>query len=65
MEPGAVWQDLTMGIRDWNALGMDRADDRPCLGEGRASMFPWAVPGEVKAFRVSDKDGAVAWAAAA
>jgi hypothetical protein len=64
MDPGAVWQDLKTGIRDWSvweriALVTDHAWMRDGL-----RMFAWAVPGEVKAFRVSEKDDAVAWAAA-
>ena len=64
MEPGAVWQDLRTGIGDWSvweriALVTDHAWMRDGL-----RMFAWAVPGEVKAFRASEKDDAVAWAAA-
>ena len=65
MEPGAVWQDFTMGIHDWNAWErIALVTDHAWMRDG-LQMFAWAVPGEVKAYRVSEKDDAVAWAAGA
>jgi len=61
LEPGAVWQDLRMGVRDWNvweriALVSDHAWMRDGL-----RLFAWAVPGEAKAFPSSQRDEAIAW----
>ncbi|MCU7730958.1 STAS/SEC14 domain-containing protein [Actinoplanes sp. KI2] len=64
MEPGAVWQDLKMGIRDWSAWErIALVTDHAWMRDG-LRMFAWAVPGEVKAFGSSERDDAIAWAAA-
>jgi SpoIIAA-like len=64
MEPGAVWQDLKTGIRDWTAWErIALVTDHAWMRDG-LRMFAWAVPGDVRAFRVSEKDDALAWAAA-
>lgn len=62
-EPGAVWQDLKLGVRDWRAweriaLVTDHAWMRDALG-----LLAWAMPGEVKAFGTGEREQAVAWAA--
>jgi hypothetical protein len=65
LEPGAVWQDLKTGIRDWSAWErIALVTDHAWMRDG-LRMFAWAVPGEVKAYPVSERDDAVAWAAAA
>jgi hypothetical protein len=61
MEPGAAWQDLRMGVREWSAweriaLVTDHTWMRDGLG-----MFAWAVPGEVRAFPGADRDAAIEW----
>ncbi len=61
MEAGAVWQDLKMGIRDWNAW--DRialVTDHTWMRDG-LNLFSWAVPGEAKAFRISEREAAIRW----
>jgi hypothetical protein len=64
MEPGAAVQDLKMGIRDWSAWErIALVTDHDWMRDG-LRIFAWAVPGEVKAFRASEWDEAVAWAAA-
>ena len=64
MEAGAVWQDFRTGIRDWSAWErIALVTDHAWMRDG-LQMFAWAVPGEVKAFRMAEKDDAVAWAAA-
>ena len=64
MEPGAVWQDLKLGIHDWSAWErIALVTDHAWMRDG-LRMFAWAVPGEVKVFGVSEKDDAVAWVAA-
>jgi hypothetical protein len=61
MEPGAVWQDLRMGVQNWNAW--DRialVTDHKWMRDG-LSMFSWAVPGEARAFPTQDRDAAMQW----
>jgi hypothetical protein len=63
LEPGAVWQDLKAGIKDWNAWErVALVTDNRWMRDG-VSMFAWAMPGEVKAFEAGERDAAVAWAA--
>lgn len=64
MEPGAAWQDLRVGVREWSdweriALVTDHAWMRDGL-----TMFAWAVPGEVRAFAGEERDAAIDWLAA-
>jgi hypothetical protein len=61
MEPGAAWQDMRVGVREWSAweriaLVTDHAWMRDAL-----SMFAWAVPGEARAFPVKERDAAIEW----
>jgi SpoIIAA-like len=65
LEPGAVWQDVTTGLRDWTAWErIALVTDHAWMRDG-LRMFAWAVPGEVRAFRAGDREQAIAWAAAA
>lgn|SRR5690242_13859865 len=64
MQPGAMWQDLKTGVREWSsweriALVSDQRWMRESL-----QLFAWAVPGEVRAFETADRDAALAWVAA-
>ena len=64
MQPGAMWQDLRTGVQEWTswervALVTDHGWMRDAL-----RLFAWAVPGEVKAFPLAERNAAVAWAAA-
>ena len=63
MQAGAVWQDLTMGVRDWNAWErIALVTDHRWMRDGLA-VFAWAVPGEVKAFPTSERATALGWLA--
>jgi hypothetical protein len=63
MEPGAVLQDVRTGIHDWTAWErIALVTDHGWMRDG-LRMFAWAVPGEVKAFPMDERDTAVAWAA--
>ncbi len=63
IEGGAVWQDLKMGVRDWNAWErIALVSDHTWMRDGLA-MFAWAVPGEVRAFPTDERDAAVDWLA--
>ena len=63
MEPGALWQDLTMGIREWTAWErIALVTDHKWMRDG-LRMFAWAIPGQAKAFESSERDAAIAWAA--
>jgi hypothetical protein len=59
LEAGAVWQDLKMGVRDWNAWErIALVTDHAWMRDG-LNLFSWAVPGEAKAFRPSDRAAAI------
>ena len=63
MEAGALWQDLKVGIRDWNAWErIALVTDIGWMRDG-LRMFAWAVPGETRAFDLDERDQAVTWAA--
>jgi hypothetical protein len=63
LEPGAVWQDIAMGIRDWNAWERIAVVTDHAWLKDAIRMFAWAVPGEAKVFGAAERDDAVAWAA--
>jgi hypothetical protein len=64
LEPGAVWQDVKTGLRDWTAWErIALVTDHAWMRDG-LRMFAWAVPGEVRAFRAGEREEAIAWAAA-
>ncbi|MEU5876037.1 STAS/SEC14 domain-containing protein [Spirillospora sp. NPDC047279] len=63
MKPGAAWQDLKLGIRDWNAWErIALVTDHDWMKDG-LRLFAWAIPGDVKAFGLAEQDEAAAWAA--
>jgi len=65
MEPGAAWQDLRMGVREWSAWErIALVTDHAWMRDGLA-MFAWAVPGEVRAFPGGERDAAIDWLRAA
>lgn len=65
MEAGALWQDLKLGIGDWNAWErIALVTDIGWMRDG-LRMFAWAVPGEARAFDLDERVQAVTWAAAA
>lgn len=64
MEPGAAWQDLRMGVREWSAWErIALVTDHTWMRDG-LSMFAWAVPGEVRAFPTAERAAAIDWLAA-
>ena len=64
MEAGAVWQDLELGIKDWNAWErIALVTDHDWMKDG-LRLFAWAVPGDVKAFGTAERADAIVWAAA-
>lgn len=61
MEPGAAWQDMRMGVREWSAWErIALVTDHAWMRDG-LTMFAWAVPGEVRAFAGGERDAAVQW----
>lgn len=61
MEPGAAWQDLRMGVREWSAWErIALVTDHAWMRDG-LTMFAWAVPGEVRAFTSQGRDAAIEW----
>jgi hypothetical protein len=63
MQAGAVWQDLRLGIQDWNSWErIAVVTGHPWLRDG-VRMFAWAVPGQVRVFEPAERDAAVSWAA--
>ena len=64
MESGAMWQDLKMGVKDWNAWErIALVTDHQWMREG-LRMFSWAVPGDVKIFDTNQRAEAIEWTAA-
>ena len=58
MEAGAVWQDLSMGVRDWNAWErIALVTDHKWMRDG-LHIYSWAAPGQVTAFPTKDRDAA-------
>src|SRR5690349_20522415 len=56
LEPGAVWQDVKTGLRDWSAWErIALVTDHAWMRDG-LRMFAWAVPGEVRAFRAGERE---------
>jgi SpoIIAA-like len=63
MEAGAVWQDISMGVRAWHAWErIALVTDHQSMRDG-LRMFAWAVPGEVRVFPSGDRQDAISWAA--
>lgn len=61
IEGGAVWQDMKMGVRDWNAWErIALVTDHAWLRDGLA-MFAWAVPGEARTFPGAEREAAIVW----
>jgi len=63
MSPGALWQDLKVGVehfRAWKRIAL--ITDIHWMQQ-MTSLFGWMTPGEVKTFAMEDRDKAVAWAA--
>jgi hypothetical protein len=61
IEGGAVWQDMKMGVRDWNAWErIALVTDHAWLRDGLA-MFAWAVPGEARTFPGAEREAAIDW----
>jgi stage II sporulation SpoAA-like protein len=63
MTPGALWQDLKVGIehfRAWKRIAL--ITDIEWMHH-LTSIFGWMTPGEVKVFSLQDRDQAIAWAA--
>ncbi|MFI7066031.1 STAS/SEC14 domain-containing protein [Kribbella sp. NPDC050124] len=63
MEPGALWEDLKLGIHDWNAWErIALVTDIRWMRDG-LRFFAWAVPGEARVFDLDKRDQAAEWAA--
>ena len=61
MEPGAAWQDLRTGVREWNAWErIALVTDHAWLRDG-LNMFAWVVPGEVRVFPGTQRHAAIDW----
>ena len=63
MTPGALWQDLKVGvenIRKWKRIAL--ITDIEWMHH-MTSLFGWMTPGEVKTFPMGERDQALAWVA--
>ena len=63
MTPGAVWQDLKVGVehlRAWKRIAL--VTDIEWM-HYMTSIFGWMTPGEVKTFPDQERDKAIEWAA--
>jgi hypothetical protein len=64
MSGGAVWQDLKVGVehlRAWKRIAL--VTDIDWIAQV-TTLFGWMTPGEVRVFRLAQRDEAIAWAAA-
>lgn len=63
IEPGAVRQDLRMGVGNWGAWErIALVTDHKWMRDG-LNVFSWAVPGQARAFPTADRDAAMEWVA--
>jgi hypothetical protein len=63
MSGGAVWQDLKVGVehlRAWKRIAL--VTDIDWMAQ-MTTLFGWMTPGEVRAFRLAQRDEAITWAA--
>ena len=63
MSGGAVWQDLKVGVehlRAWKRIAL--VTDIDWMAQ-MTTLFGWMTPGEVRTFRLAQRDEAIAWAA--
>jgi SpoIIAA-like len=60
--PGALWQDLRMGVENWNAWKrIALVTDEEWMRYG-TEWFGWMTPGEMKYFPLDQRADAIAWA---
>ena len=63
MSGGALWQDLKMGVehlRAWKRIALETDIE---WMQQLTALFGWMTPGEVKVFRLAERDEAMRWAA--
>ncbi len=61
MEPGAMWQDMRTGLREWSEWErIAVVTDHAWLHDG-LNLFAWAVPGEVRVFPGGERQAALDW----
>jgi hypothetical protein len=63
MAPGALWEDLKMGVHDlgaWERIAL--VTDIEWMRRATA-LFGWMTPGELKVFSAGERDAAVGWLA--
>jgi stage II sporulation SpoAA-like protein len=63
MNPGALWQDLKVGVEHFRAWKRIAVITDIQWMQQMTSIFGWMTPGEVKTFAIEDRDKAIAWAA--
>jgi hypothetical protein len=63
IDPGALWEDTKMGVKNWSAW--KRVAFVTDVGWMAHAMrwFGWMSPGEVKQFPSAEREAAIAWAA--
>jgi hypothetical protein len=63
MDAGAVWADLKTGVSAWHSWErIALVTDQKWMADG-LRLFSWAVPGEARAFALTERGDAIAWAA--
>ena len=60
---GALWQDLEMGVEHWRAWRRVALVTDIEWMTHMTAMFGWMTPGDVKHFRLPERDAAIAWVA--
>ena len=61
---GALWQDLKLGVEHlthWGRIALVTDVDWMIQ---LTALFGWMTPGELKRFPLTERDAAIAWAAA-
>jgi hypothetical protein len=61
--PGAIWQDLQMGVENWSKWErIALVSDVGWMKQG-VDWFGWMMPGDVKHFPMAEREAAIAWLA--
>jgi hypothetical protein len=63
MTPGALWQDLKVGVEHFRAWKRIAVITDLGWVHHMTSVFGWMTPGEVKTFALTEREQGIAWAA--
>jgi len=63
IEPKAIWEDASFGIKNWSAWKRVALVTDVAWMAHATQWFGWMSPGEIKQFSIADKQAAIDWAA--